>query len=139
MSIVRVKLPNRSFVLRLKLCAYAVLTSSLWYHAFSVEMSDERALRIAGLRHRRDFLKTIATLLGARTYDLSICESGLPSSRMWTIVDETTDGPSYHGGSELDVLEFYLAVKDAHPDGPATRWILHGDGSTLRGRLDADV
>ena len=133
MNITAVRLPKRSIVLHLKHFVYRVLRSSFWWDVISLQMSEERALKLSGLKRRRDTLKTIVMLLGARIENVSMSlPYTSPPSPMWLI---EYSGAEYFKGflDELEAIEWFLAREGLHPDGGNTRRILHSDGSTVWG------
>lgn len=133
MNITAVRLPKRSIVLHLKHFVYLVLRSSFWWNVISLQMSEERALKLSGLKHRRDTLKTIVMLLGARIENASLPPVyNYSTSPMWLI---EYNGTEYFEGflDELETIEWFLAREGLHPDGGNTRKILHSDGSTVWG------
>lgn len=130
MNITAVRLPKRSIVLHLKHFVYRVLRSSFWWDVISLQMSEERALKLSGLKHRRDTLKTIAMLLGARIESVSLSPP-YHSPVMWLI--EYNGEEHFEGADELEAIEWFLAHEGLHPDGGNTRRILHSDGSAVWG------
>lgn len=133
MNITAVRLPKRSIVLHLKHFVYRVLRSSFWWDVISLQMSEERALKLSGLKRRRDTLKTIAMLLGARIQNAALLPPyGLSTdSSIWLI--EYNGAEYFEGADELEAIEWFLAREGLHPDGGNTRRILHSDGSAVWG------
>ncbi len=60
-----------------------------------------------------------------------LSEPNLPINCMWLISYNGYE--HFEGGSELEVIEWFLAHEGLHPDGADTRRILHSDGSTVWG------
>ena len=132
MNITAVRLPKRSIVLHLKHFVYRALRSSFWWNVISLQMSEERALKLSGLKRRRDTLKTIVMLLGARIENVSLPPVyNYSTSPTWLI--EYDRAEYFEGLDELGAIEWFLAREGLHPDGGDTRRILHSDGSTVWG------
>ena len=125
MTIVTIRLPRRSIVLRLKHLVFRVLRSNFWSDAFSIRLSEKKAMKIAGLKHRCDLFRGMALLLGAEITDVSTDYDYLRQSSMWFLQYK---GEISSADNELELLEWFLAGLGVHPDDPNTRRILHDDG-----------
>ena len=130
MTILAVRLPRRSIVLRLKHLVFRVLRSSFWSDAFSIRFSEEKTMKIAGLKHRCDLFRGMALLLGAEVTDATASLGHLHPSSIWFLHYR---GATSSANSELEILEWFLAELGVHPDDPNTRRILHDDGRIVWG------